>query len=311
MGTHEEHLEKVKIVLQRLKDNNLFLKPEKCRFAQKSVEYLGVIISTQGIEMDSVKLKGLIDWPQPTTVTEVRSFLGFGNFYKPFIQDYTKIARPLHDLTKKGVPFIWSTAQEVAFQTLKQRFASHPVLATVDYDKPFTLQMDTSAFAIGATLVQSQKDGKDHPVAFFSSSLLPAEVNYDIYDRELLAIVKAFRHWCHHLLGARHQITVLMDHNNLSYFRSPHKITGRQACWMETLSEYDYVLQHVPRHLNMVADLLSRCPDLKEGVKTVNDDITILPNHLFVNKITLSMHIMVQVSDNVYVKAHVTISRTP
>lgn len=287
-GTREEHLERVKIVLQRLQDNDLFLKPEKCRFAQKSVEYLGVIISTQGIEMDSVKLKGLIDWPQPTTVTEVRSFLGFGNFYKPFIQDYAKIARPLHDLTKKGVPFLWGDAQDIAFRTLKQRFASRPVLATVDYDKPFTLQTDASAFALGATLTQMQNDGKDHPVAFFSSSLLPAEVNYDIYDRELLAIVKAFRHWRHHLLGARHQITVLTDHNNLSYFRSPHKVTGRQARWMETLSEYDYVLQHVPGHLNTVADLLSRRPDLKEGVNTVNDDITVLPDHLFVKKVSLS-----------------------
>ncbi|SRR6266702_651487 len=245
------------IVLQCLQDNNLFLKPEKCRFAQKSVEYLGIIISTQGIEMDSVKLKGLIDWLQPTTVTEVRSFLGFGNFYKPFIQDYAKIAQPLHNLMKKGVPFIWGDVQDVAFRMLKQCFASRPVLATVDYDKPFTLQTDASAFAIGATLTQIQCNGKDHPVAFFSSLLLPAEVNYDIYDCKLLAIVKAFHHWCHHLLGTHHQITVLTDHNNLSYFRSPHKVTGQQAQWMETLSEYDYVLQHVPGHLNTVADLLS------------------------------------------------------
>jgi hypothetical protein len=161
-------------------------------------------------------------------------------------------------------------------------------LATIDYNRPFTLQTDASAFAIGATLTQKQEDGTEKPVAFFSASLQPAEINYDIFDRELLAIVKSFRHWRQHLLGARHQITVLTDHNNLSYFREPHKISGRQARWMETLADYDFKLQHIPGHTNTVADLLSRRPDHKEGVNDVNNETVVLPDHLFVNKIILT-----------------------
>ena len=287
-GSKDYHFSKIRIILQKLQENDLFLKPEKCRFAQKSVEYLGVIVGTNGVGMDSVKLNGLLDWPTPRSVTEVRSFLGFGNFYKPFIADYAKTARPLHDLTKKGVKFEWTDRHQQAFQTLKNCFASNPVLATINYDKPFTMQTDASAFAIGATLTQPDDQNIHHPMAFFSASLQPAEINYDIYDRELLAIVKAFRHWRQHLLGAQFPITVLTDHNNLSYFREPHKISGRQARWLETLADYDFTLKHVPGNANTVADLLSQRPDHKEGMNDINDNVTVLPNSLFVNKITLS-----------------------
>ena len=153
------------------------------------------------------------------------------------------------------------------------------------------MQMDASAFAIGATLTQPDDEEVHHPVAFFSASLQPAEINYNIYDRELLVIVRVFRHWHHHLLGAHFPIIVLTDHNNLSYFREPHKISGRQACWLETLADYGFVLKHVLGNANMVADLLSRRPDHKEGMNDVNDNITVLPNTLFVNKFSLSNNI--------------------
>ena len=290
-GLKDDHFEKVKIILQRLQENDVFLKPEKCRFAQRSVEYLGVIVGTNGVEMDLVKLNGIIDWLTPQSITEVRSFLGFGNFYKPFINDYAKIARPLHDLTKKGIKFEWTNRHQQAFQKLKDCFASNPVLATINYDQPFTMQMDASAFAIGATLTQPDDEEVHHPVAFFSMSLQPAEINYNIYDRELLVIVRVFRHWHHHLLGAHFPIIVLTDHNNLSYFREPHKISGRQACWLETLADYGFVLKHVLGNANMVADLLSRRPDHKEGMNDVNDNITVLQNTLFANKFSLSNNI--------------------
>jgi hypothetical protein len=287
-GSREDHFQRIWQVLRKLKDNDLFLRPEKCHFTQTLVEYFRVIIGKHGVKMDSVKLNGILDWLTPTSVTEVRSFLGFRNFYKPFIADYARIARPLHNLTKKGVVFSWAPKQDKAFQNLKSQFASNPVLATIDYNRPFTLQTDASAFTIGATLMQKQEDGIEKPVAFFSVSLQPAEINYNIFDRELLAIVKSFRHWHQHLLGARHQITVLTDHNNLTYFREPHKISGRQARWMETLADYDFKLQHIPGHTNTVADLLSRRPDHKEGVNDVNNNTVILPNHLFINKIILT-----------------------
>ena len=287
-GSQSDHLEKVARVLQKLRNNDLFLKPEKCHFLQESVDYLGIIVGRHGIEMDPIKLKGLADWPTPTTVTEVHSFLGFGNFYKPFIQNYAKIARPLHDLTKKNVPFVWTALEDNAFRSLKSCFASRPVLASIDYSRPFMIQTDASAFAISATLTQPDEDDVHHPVAFLSASLSPAERNYDIYDRELLAIMKAFRQWRHHLLGTAHQITVLTDHNNLAYFREPHRITGRQARWMETLTEFDFVLRHVPGPSNTVADLLSCRPNLNEGVNPLNEDIIVLPEPLFVKTTLLT-----------------------
>ena len=128
MGSWDEHMAKVCIILQQLRDNDLFLKPQKCHFMKQSVNYLGVIIGSEGVAMDSIKVNGLLDWPTPTSVMEVRSFLGFGNFYKPFIADYARIAHPLHNLTKKGVTFHWSTPQQDAFQALKDCFASYPVL---------------------------------------------------------------------------------------------------------------------------------------------------------------------------------------
>jgi hypothetical protein len=131
-GTREEHLERVTQVLKKLHDHDLFLKPEKCKFARQLVNYLGVIIGKEGVKMDLVKLNGIINWPTPTMVTEVQSFLGFGNFYKPFIADYTKIAHPLHNLTKKGVVFQWMEKKEASFQKLKERFTSRPVLATIN-----------------------------------------------------------------------------------------------------------------------------------------------------------------------------------
>jgi hypothetical protein len=287
-SSRDEHLAKVCIILQHLKDFDLFLKPKKCHFAQKSVNYLSVVVGSEGIAMDSVKVDGLIQWPTPTSVTEVCSFLGFCNFYKPFIADYVHIARPLHDLTKKGAPFVWSSDHANAFQTLKDRFASQPVLSTIDPEKPFTLQTDASAFAVGATLMQLQSDGHEHPMAFFSGSLQLAEINYDIYDRELLAIIKAIRHWCHHLLGARHPFRILTDHNNLTYFCELHHILGRQARWLETLADYDFTFHHIPGVTNTVADLLSCRPDLNGGVNPLNKHVTVLPDHLFAKHITLA-----------------------
>ncbi len=280
-GTKAEHYNKVNLVLQCLQDHDLFLKSEKCKFAQHSVDYLSVVISTEGVGMDTVKLQGLVDWLQPTTIKEVRSFLGFSNFYKPFIVNYARLACPLHDLTKKHTSFHWGPAQQGAFAALKQCFASQPVLSMIEPARPFILQTDASTTALGATLSQANAVGIVHPVAFFSASLLPAEINYDIYDCELLAIVCALHHWRHHLLGAHHPIRILTDHNNLIYFCEPHKISYHQARWHETLLKYDFTLKHVPGHANTTTDFLSRRPDLEKGVISYNDNITLLPDSLF------------------------------
>ena len=182
ISSHNAHLDKVCIVLQCLQDNDLFLKPEKCKFAQKSVDYLGMVVGSHGVSMDSVKLAGILDWPTLASVTDVRSFLGFGNFYKPFINNYTKITCPLHNLTKKGVPFVWTADCAAMFQALKDAFASEPVLATINYDHLFILYTDASAFAVGGTLVQVDDHSIEHPIGLFSASLQCAKINYDIFD---------------------------------------------------------------------------------------------------------------------------------
>ena len=146
--------------------------------------------------MDPVKVQGITDWPTPTNLKELRSFLGFGNYYKDFIQGYSKITRPLHDLTKKDTQWQWNHPQQNAFKLLKELFTSYPVLRNPDPAKRYVLDTDASQYAVGATISQEHSDG-NHPIAFFSKSLLPAERNYDIYDWELLAIiyaVKAFRY---------------------------------------------------------------------------------------------------------------------
>jgi hypothetical protein len=170
-GSLEYHRSKVAQVLQKLRDNDLFLKPEKCHFHKKEVEYLGVIVGKGQVKMDPIKVKGITDWPTPTNLPELRSFLGFGNYYKDFIPDYSRITRPLHDLTKKGIQWHWDDSEEHAFQLLKEIFTSYPVLRNPDPTKRYIVDTDASQFAVGATISQEYPDGR-HPIAYFSKSLL-------------------------------------------------------------------------------------------------------------------------------------------
>ena len=281
-GTLHAHKEEVTAVLQKLKDNDLFLKPEKCQFHREEVEYLGVIVGKGRVKMDPVKVKGITEWPTPTKVKELRSFLGFGNYYKDFISDYSCIARPLHELTKKNVQWHWDKPQITAFETLKDKFTSYPVLRNPDPDKRYILDTDASAYAIGATLSQDFPDGR-HPIAYFSKSLLPAERNYDIYDRELLAIIYAVKAFRHLLLNVPQKFLIRSDHNNLKYFKSPQKITARQARWQEFLQDYNFELIHFPGKSNTIADLLSRRQDFERGVN-INENVTLLPEQLFTSE---------------------------
>jgi len=203
----EEHIKIVSIVLKRLEDNDLFLRPEKCSFHRREVDYLGVIVGNGQVKMDPIKVKGVTNWPVPTTLRELRLFLGFGNYYKDFIANYSTITRPLHELTRKNRAFIWEDAHQNAFDTLKINFTSYPVLCSPDPDKRYIVDTDTSAVAVGATVQQEFSDGL-HPIIFFSKSLLPAERNYDIYDHKLLAIIYVLKANRHLLLGACHKFII-------------------------------------------------------------------------------------------------------
>lgn len=186
----EEHRRIVTEVLRRLKENDLFLKPEKCEFEQDRTEYLGMIITHDRVEMDPIKVKAITEWPVPRNVSDVRHFRGFANFYRRFIQDFGKICKPLDWLTG-NVAWQWGSEEQAAFDELKGKFASSPVLAMWDYDLPTRVETDASGFGTGAVLEQQHADGKWHPVAYLSEGMTETERNYEIYDRELIGVVRA------------------------------------------------------------------------------------------------------------------------
>jgi hypothetical protein len=191
-GTLEEHEKYCHHIFSELERLDLYLKPEKCFFSQREIEYLGMIVGNGQVKMDPVKVQGIADWQRPTTVKEVRSFLGFCNFYRAFIRGFSHIARPLNDLTKKLRIWEWTPECELAFCTLKQRCITQPVLRTPDWNRQFILDSDASGYALGVVISQEYEDGL-HPVAFHSRSLLPAEVNYDTHDKELLGVIFGFK----------------------------------------------------------------------------------------------------------------------
>ena len=262
----EHHRQITRKVLTILRDNDLFLKAPKCEFEQTRIEYLGLIISEGHTEMDPVKVAGIMDWTTPTKVKEVQAFLGFCNFYRRFVKDFSKIAQPLFELTKKGKEWHWGSDQEKAFRTLKERFTSAPMLVMPDTRKPFRVECDASDFAWGAVLSQLEEDQLYHPVAYLSKSLNKAERNYQIHDKELRSIIGALDSWRHYLEGCYNQIEIWTDHKNLEYFQKAQKLNRRQARWAEFLSRFDFTLLHKPGKTNKV-DGLSRRIDHKKGVE--------------------------------------------
>ena len=231
--------------------------------------------------MDPVKVAGVAQWPTPTNRKEVQSFLGFANFYRRFIKDFSHHARPLFDLTKSSTEFSWSPAAATAFQSIKDAVTSSPVLAAPNDDLPFRLEADSSDFATGAVLSQqSPEDGKWHPIAFFSKSLSPVERNYEIHDKEMLAIIRALQEWRHFLEGARHKFEIWTDHKNLEYFMSSQNLNRRQARWSLTLACFDFVMQHKAGATMGKADALSRRSDHGSSERD-NQNITLLTPGMF------------------------------
>jgi hypothetical protein len=275
------HRAAVHDVLAVLEEHDLYLKPEKCVWEADSVDYLGLILEKGVTRMDPTKVEGVRNWATPSTKKHVRSFLGFCNFYRAFIRGFAKLAKPLNNLTKKDAPWIWGNDEQNTFDTLKRRITEEPILRQPQMDKQFELEVDASGYAIGAVLMQRQEDGKRHPVGFYSATLNDAERNYDIYDLELLAVVKSLENWRTYLAGSPHKVIVFTDHMNLQYWRDPHKISRRVARQVLRLAEYDIELRHIPGKTNGRADALSRLPNYNQGGDD-NEDVTVLPDHLFV-----------------------------
>jgi reverse transcriptase-like protein/integrase-like protein/chromodomain-containing protein len=257
-GSLEDHRKKVKSVLVRLQEAGLQCDLDKCEFEVKSTKYLGFIIEAgKGIRMDPDKIKAIMEWGAPTTVRGVRGFLGFANFYRRFIQGYSEIVRPLTDLTKKDNPWRWTPSAEEAFQKLKRIFITEPALAQFDFDKTTRVEADSSGYCVGGTLLQANPDGLFIPCAFFSGKLTPAECNYEIYDKEMLAIIRCLEEWDSELQGVG-EFEILSDHKNLEYFMTVRKLTERQIRWSLTLSRFNFKIRHIDGKDNVLADPLSR-----------------------------------------------------
>ena len=267
-------------MLAILQKNRLYLKPEKCDFEQEVIEYLGLIISQNKIEVDPIKIAGIKEWPIPKNLKETQSFLGFCNFYRRFIKEYSHIIKPMTRLTGK-MQWRWSDEQQKAFERLKEALCTAPCLKILDDIGKFRLEADASEGAVGAVLSQEQ-EGKMHPIAYFSKSLNDTERNYKIYDKEMLGIMLALDEWRQFLMGARQTFEIWTDHNNLQYFRQPQKVNRRQARWITELANYDYTLHHKPGSLNKKANALSRRPDHDMG-KHDNKNQVLLLDQIFRN----------------------------
>lgn len=226
-GSLQNHIKDVQAVFERLSATTFKTAPEKCEFHKKSVKFLGFIIGTDGVKIDPEKIKSIEEWPTPTNLKGVQSFLGLANYNRKFIKDYSRIAKPLTELTKKDTPFIWNQKRQEAFNKLKDMCATAPTLRIFDPKLPIQIETDASDMAIGACLTQENL-GQRHPLAYYSRKMTPAELNYDIHDKELLAIVSALEHWRVYAEGVPGLI-ILSDHKNLTHFTTTKKLMRRQV----------------------------------------------------------------------------------
>lgn len=259
--TREEHLDHIRKVLMQLREAGLFAKISKCEFLVQQTKFLGLIVGRAGIQMDPEKVKTVREWPTPKSVTDVQAFIGFANFYRRFIRDFSKIIAPLIRLTQKNVKFEWTTACRSAFDHLKAAFTSAPVLATFDWTKEVLLETDASDYVSAGVLSQYGDDGILRPVAFFSKKHSATECNYEIYDKELLAIIRCFEEWRPELEGSELPIRILTDHRNLEYFTTTKLLNRRQARWSEFLSRFNFRIQYRPGKQGQKPDSLTRRSD--------------------------------------------------
>ena len=278
---------KVQLILQQFRQLGLSLKLSKCEFNKMEVEFLGMIVGRGCIRMDPAKLSAIAAWPPPKTVKAVRALLGFCNFYRKFIPNFSNLVAPLTILTCKYVTWTWGADQQSAFSTLLSLFQTAPILHLPDVGRPFVIMTDASLIASGGILVQWDGNGYLHPCAYLSQTFSPVERNYDIYDRELLTVIHTLEHWRHYLQGTTHPVTLLTDHKNLTYFHQPQKLSRHQARWMMFLQDFDLHFIHLPGSAMGPADALSCLPD--PDTSSDNVDVTVLPDDLFICAIDVTL----------------------
>ena len=283
--TMDEHLQHLKQVFDKLREHKLQASKGKCAFAQPQLQFLGHVISEKGLHPDPALVQAILDWPVPKTVKQIQSFLGLAGYYRKFIAHFSTIAAPISELTHGVTPSAnpdisgkWHMEQQIAFETLKSALVHAPVLQTYDPSKPSQIFCDASHVACGGTLMQPH-DGQWHPVAYYSKKFNSAEFNYGIYDREMLAVINAISVWRHYL-GS--ETTVIhSDQDALKYFWSQKHMDkhGRHARWLYLLQSYNFELRHIEGKYNLVADALSRRPDM-EDIPALGQMATIIQSPL-------------------------------
>ena len=230
--TKEEHLEHIRIALERLRNAKIYARLHKCEFYKDKVEYLGFDVSARGVQPSPDKVCAVVEWPKPNSVKDVRSFLGLAGFYKRFIQNFSLKARRLIELTKDDATWWWEEPQEIAFKTLKKSLLTAPVLHMPNFELPFVLTTDASAVSVGGILEQDFGAGLQ-PVAFESKKLPPAEMRYSAYERELLGIVWAIGKWRHYFEGRK--LIVQTDHSSLRHLPNQPSVNRRIWKWVSIL----------------------------------------------------------------------------
>src|SRR5580692_5741910 len=281
------HEECVHRVLERLHLHDLYLKPEKCAFEQRQMEFLGVVLENGTVQMDPAKLKGIADWQTPQRVTDIRAFLGFMGFYHYFVPNYSNIARPLIQLTKKNAAFRWTEECKKAFEHLKTLMCSCPILRQPDYTKAFFLATDASAYGMGAVLSQEGEINPRTqkpmlcPVAYYSATFTPMQRRYTIYEREFLGAYMPLMKFRPHLAATELPVTILTDHANLLHWKSPQKVNRHVARWFSDLQDFNLIFKHVPSKIHAAPDMLSRPPGVDKGEHN-NEAVTLIPEALFV-----------------------------
>ena len=247
----KEHEELIRLILELLKKEELYAKFSKCEFWISTVQFLGHVIDSQGIHVDPAKIESIKDWATPTTPTKTCQFLGLAGYYRRFIEGFSKIAKSLTKLTQKNTKFDWGEKEEEAFQLLKEKLCSAPILALPEGSEDLVVYCDASHKELGAVLMQREK-----VIAYASRQLKTYEKNYTTHDLQLGSVVFTLRIWRHYMYGMK--CVVYTDHKSLQHILDQKELNMRQRRWLELLSDYDCEIRYHPGKANVVADDLSR-----------------------------------------------------
>lgn len=265
------HLERLRQLLDRLLKVGLKLKPSKCNLLQKSVLFLGHVVSEQGVATDPSKIEAVVNWPRPRNLRDVRAFIGLCTYYRKFVEGFASLARPLHDLTKKRAKFEWTESCQQAFETLKQKLTTSPVLALPIDGETYILDTDASGTSIGAVLSQIQ-NGHERVICYGSRTCSDAERNYDVTRREMLAIVHYLKAFRQYLLGV--PFVLRTDHAALQWLRRTPRPIGQQARWLTIVEEFRFEIQHRAGSRHQNADAMSRRPQEVDAIRQGNSPRT-------------------------------------